>query len=290
MGDVSAQEKITTGLSSELSWPVSQGPLTAAFTGTPVQGAAPLSVSFTDRSIGSPTSWTWSFGDGSISTERAPVHVYAVKGIYSVFLMVKNGHDTSSLLIPDYITVGTTPSLQTDFIVSPVNGMAPLTVKCTDKSICKPTMLVYNFGDGTNATGQNRVQTCKVPGNYTISLTITKYNPATGSVESSVATKTNAITVTNVPFVMPVAKFIASPTNGTVPLSVKFTDQSDGNPTMYNYDFGDGVNMTGPNPVHTYRFPGVYNVTLTVLKNDAANGSIVSNTLVQNGLVHVNGK
>ena len=59
---------------------------------------------------------------------------------------------------------------------------------------------------------------------------------------------------------------------------------------MYNYDFGDGVNMTGPNPVHTYRFPGVYNVTLTVLKNDVSNGSVVSNASVQNGLIRVNGK
>ncbi len=48
--------------------------------------------------------------------------------------------------------------------------------------------------------------------------------------------------------------------------------------------------MTGPNPVHTYRFPGVYNVTLTVLKNDVTNGSVVSNTSVQNGLIRVNGK
>ncbi len=48
--------------------------------------------------------------------------------------------------------------------------------------------------------------------------------------------------------------------------------------------------MTGKNPVHTYRFPGVYNVTLTVLKNDASNGSIVSNASVQKGLIVVSGK
>ncbi|MEI6841917.1 MAG: hypothetical protein WCK53_11660, partial [Methanomicrobiales archaeon] len=53
MGISSVQETITTGVSSQLSWPTGQSPLTAAFTGTPVQGASPLSVSFTDNSMGS---------------------------------------------------------------------------------------------------------------------------------------------------------------------------------------------------------------------------------------------
>ncbi|MEI7434626.1 MAG: NosD domain-containing protein, partial [Methanomicrobiales archaeon] len=182
------------------------------------------------------------------------------------------------------------PTFQADFAVSPVNGMAPLTVKCTDKSIGSPTHYYYNFGDGVNVTGPNPVHTYKYPGTYSITLTITKYNPATGSIMSSVATKTNVITVSKVPVVMPVAKFTASPTSGTVPLTVTFTDQSTGNPTFYTYDFGDGVNMTGANPVHTYLFPGVYNVTLTVLKNDVSNGSVVSNASVQKGLIVLNGK
>ncbi|MFA7198448.1 MAG: kelch repeat-containing protein, partial [Methanoculleus sp.] len=36
---------------------------TAAFSGTPTSGAAPLTVSFTDLSAGSPTGWAWFFGD-----------------------------------------------------------------------------------------------------------------------------------------------------------------------------------------------------------------------------------
>ncbi len=35
----------------------------AAFSGTPVSGAAPLTVSFTDTSAGDPTGWAWFFGD-----------------------------------------------------------------------------------------------------------------------------------------------------------------------------------------------------------------------------------
>ncbi|MDD1718247.1 MAG: PKD domain-containing protein, partial [Methanoregulaceae archaeon] len=40
----------------------------ADFTASPVLGMQPLLVTFSDRSVGSPTSWIWDFGDGSGST------------------------------------------------------------------------------------------------------------------------------------------------------------------------------------------------------------------------------
>ena len=100
-------------------------------------------------------------------------------------------------------------------------------------------------------------------------------------------TKTNAVTVSSVPFIMPVANFTASPTKGTAPLNVQFTDNSSGDPSRYNYDFGDGVNMTGPDPIHTYRYPGNYTVTLTVLKSDAVNGTMVANSSVRKDFIIV---
>ena len=50
----------------------------AGFTGTPVSGTAPLTVTFTDTSTNTPTSWTWSFGDGSSvnATAKNPIHTY----------------------------------------------------------------------------------------------------------------------------------------------------------------------------------------------------------------------
>ena len=105
----------------------------------------------------------------------------------------------------------------------------------------------------------------------------------------STATKQNAITVNSVPVVPLVAKFAASPVSGTAPLAVSFTDQSTGNPSFLNYDFGDGINATGKNPVHSYRFPGVYNVTLSIFKFDSSSGSMLSNASVQKGLIVVNG-
>ncbi len=186
-------------------------------------------------------------------------------------------------------TAGTAPTFFADFTVSPVSGIAPLTVKCTDTSIGNPTYLSYDFGDGIYMTGPNPVHTYRFPGIYTITLSIMKYNTTTYSMMGSTATKPNIITVNSAPIIPPVAKFSASPVTGTAPLRVAFTDLSTGNPTYVVYDFGDGINATGATPVHTYLFQGVYNVTQSVFKVDSTSGLVLSNVSVQNGLIVVNG-
>ncbi|HWQ67793.1 MAG TPA: PKD domain-containing protein [Methanospirillum sp.] len=79
----------------------------ADFTATPVQGTAPLSVKFTDKSSGSPKSYFWDFGDGTTSTDRNPVHIYSKDGVYSVGLMTGywNG-GSKSVVKQNYISVG----------------------------------------------------------------------------------------------------------------------------------------------------------------------------------------
>ncbi|NOT31498.1 MAG: DNRLRE domain-containing protein, partial [Planctomycetes bacterium] len=61
-------------------------PTVADFSANPTAGAAPLSVAFTDLSSGSPTSWSWDFGDGTLELVPSPVHVYANPGSFSVTL------------------------------------------------------------------------------------------------------------------------------------------------------------------------------------------------------------
>jgi hypothetical protein len=61
----------------------------------------------------------------------------------------------------------------------------------------------------------------------------------------------------------PTASFAASPTAGTAPLPVSFTDTSTGGPTSWSWSFGDGGASTSANPTHTYNDPGSYLVTLT---------------------------
>ncbi|HLN75838.1 MAG TPA: LamG-like jellyroll fold domain-containing protein [Nocardioidaceae bacterium] len=88
--------------------PPSQAP-TAAFTGTPTSGSAPLNVSFTDQSTGSPTSWSWTFGDGGTSTAQNPTHTYNQAGTYTVSLTSTNSSGSNTATKTGFVTVGSTP-------------------------------------------------------------------------------------------------------------------------------------------------------------------------------------
>jgi len=75
----------------------------AAFYASPRSGKVPLNVQFTDKSSNSPTSWKWSFGDGTYSTAKNPVHKYSRVGKYTVSLTVKNAKGSNTKTISGYI-------------------------------------------------------------------------------------------------------------------------------------------------------------------------------------------
>jgi len=52
-------------------------------------------------------------------------------------------------------------------------------------------------------------------------------------------------------------------------LSVRFFNESFGNPTDFLWDFGDGMSSTASDPTHLYAGPGTYRVKLTVSKTVA---------------------
>ncbi|MEM7538994.1 MAG: PKD domain-containing protein [Chloroflexota bacterium] len=62
----------------------------------------------------------------------------------------------------------------------------------------------------------------------------------------------------------PVADFTPSVQSGDLPLTVVFTNNSQGSITSYAWDFGDGNSSTETSPTHVYTTAGVYNATLTV--------------------------
>ncbi len=79
----------------------------------------------------------------------------------------------------------------------------------------------------------------------------------------------------------PVSVFSATPTTGGAPLTVTFTDSSNGSITNRFWHFGDGETRqaTGTSVAHTYSVPGTYTVSLTV------SGTSGSNTNTRVGLV-----
>ncbi|GAB6284757.1 MAG: hypothetical protein STSR0009_09570 [Methanoregula sp.] len=86
---------------------------------------------------------------------------------------------------------------------------------------------------------------------------------------------------TESPAVTPIAAFTASPTTGTAPLAVTFTDTSANLPTSWLWDFGDGSTSLEQNATHTYTLAGTYTVNLT------ATNAAGSNTTTKTGYISV---
>jgi PKD repeat protein len=70
----------------------------------------------------------------------------------------------------------------------------------------------------------------------------------------------------------PVPDYSADVLCGPAPLSVQFMDKSNGYPSGWHWDFGDGGNSSVQDPFYTYESPGVYTVSL-LAENKWGNGT-----------------
>ncbi len=155
-------------------------PPVADFSGSPTSGDAPLTVEFTDLSTNSPTSWDWSFGDGSTSSEQNPSHTYTTASPYTVSLTAANAGGSHTETKADYIwgTENQDPILSNGG-VSPSSGEASTTFSYTvdyyDQDGDAPsTKNVYIDGSphgmtllsGSAASGTYRSQTPLAAGSH----------------------------------------------------------------------------------------------------------------------------
>ena len=172
---------------------------------------------------------------------------------------------------PESPSGGSVDSVSADFDAVPSSGVVPLSVNFTDRSTGSPTSWQWNFGDGSsNSTLQHPNHVFTNTGIFNVTLKVAKsgYN----------STKTKVISAT-APIV---ANFSAIPSGGVAPLSVNFTDLSTGSPTSWQWNFGDGsFNNTLQHPNHVFNNPGIYNVTLTAMK-DGSSSSITRDLTVNN--------
>jgi len=129
----------------------------------------------------------------------------------------------------------------------------------------------WEFGDGTNSTEQNPVHTFTSPGTYTVMLSVgnTSCRNTTpfGSHQVSVAA-------------FPSVDFTAFPLTGMMPLMVTFNGTATGNPTSWNWDFGDGTTGTGQNVSHVYNAGGIYSVRLNAT-NSIGTGTGLKTNYIQ---------
>ncbi|OPY48248.1 MAG: PKD domain protein [Methanoregulaceae archaeon PtaU1.Bin222] len=239
----------------------------AAFVGSPTLGSAPLTVAFTDQSTGSITAWAWDFDNNGVadSTTPNPSYTYTAAGSYTVKLTVTGPGGTDDEVKSGYITVTAPVKPVAAFTGTPTSGSAPLNVQFTDQSSNNPTSWKWEYKKGSGSwtqfsTAQNPSYTFTATGTYSIRL------KATNAAGSNTATKTNYVTVTSLP--APVAAFSATPTSGTAPLIVQFTDESTNNPTSWKWEYrkltGSWIQFsTEQDPTYTFPDASIYSIRLT---------------------------
>ncbi|MGB8308511.1 MAG: PKD domain-containing protein [Methanoregula sp.] len=258
-------------------------PLVALFTASPTSGTAPLTVQFRDTSTGSPTTWDWNFGDGDSSNNENPSYVYTTAGTYYVQLTIGDGGvlpgSTSTQTTPITVTGGTN-SLPVVTSISPTYG-----------PISTGTTITITGTGFTGATGVTVGGTAAIDVVVVSSTEITATTPASstaGPVDVIVSTPegtSTAVAGDKYNFAaaatsIPVPIFYATPTSGTAPLEVTFTDESTGNPASWSWTFGDGNTSTLQNPTNTYATDGTYTVSLTEVNSLGTNETTMTGYIV----------
>jgi YVTN family beta-propeller protein len=169
------------------------------------------------------------------------------------------------------------------------NGSKNVTINVTKSPLKvkwdEPDAIIY--GKALGSTQLNVVVTDPYTGNKVPGIHV--YDPPSGTIldggthplnfsfipkDTANYTKVSkSITINVIPHV----EFSADVILGPPPLTVQFTDKSTGNPTEWEWNFGDGVTSSDRNPEHKYRKAGTYTVKETVINSAGKNKKIKEN-------------
>jgi hypothetical protein len=150
---------------------VAQSAPVADFSANLTSGTAPLTVTFTDTSTNSPSSWAWDFNDDGTtdSTAQNPTTTYNTSGTYSVKLIATNSGGSDTEVKTNMITVSPSGSHSAffdgngDYLTVPSNsafafGTGDFTIECWAyfRSTGGYQMLAM-LGDGIDAVPVQRL-------------------------------------------------------------------------------------------------------------------------------------
>lgn len=154
------------------------------FSANPVGDCTPLTVQFSDMSTINPGTidkWEWSFGDGDISGDQNPLHIYLLPARYDVTLkVISDAGCEKELLKPQYIESYIVPTA--NFIPNPqLASLSNPTIEFQNMStnITPNTIYLWNFGDYVQYTPGGGSSTQKDPnfkysdtGHYQVKLAV----------------------------------------------------------------------------------------------------------------------
>lgn len=115
----------------------------AQFTTGPLSGGAPLKVHFTNSVSGIPVGWKWNFGDGTMSAEPNPTHIYSFPGTYAASLTVTGRLGNVSTAQRVFTIVPGYQSTNSDFEWVDSSEMPSLNL--TGDAVSGPQLLPFPF-------------------------------------------------------------------------------------------------------------------------------------------------
>jgi len=200
-------------------------------------------------------SYSWSFGDGSSSTNQDPWHFFSGAGTYNVCLTVADSNGTTCTWC-DTVHVGTVPVCNAAFSWYTIHNPDSLHFYPNGSA---GTAYYWNFGDGTTSPLQYPWHYYQHAGTYIVCLYVADTSGVTCS-------KCDTVTVGTQPTCS--AQF--SHYTLTNPDSVHFYATATSGIASYYWNFGDGSTSTSQYPWHHFATSGIYNVCLTVVDSSGA--------------------
>lgn len=154
----------------------------ANFTASATTVCAGQSVTFTDQTSNSPTTWSWTFAGGTPanSTAQNPTVTYNSPGTYSVTLTANNGTTPNSITKTGYITV---------------NALPTVTASASPASICAGTSSTLTGGGAASYSWSNGQTTAST----SVSPSATTTYTVTGTSNGCSKTTTTTVTVNTLP-------------------------------------------------------------------------------------------
>lgn len=255
--------------------PTAKPPLVADFRANTVSGEAPFTVQFLSLHSGEPTDWIWEFGDGGVSKEQDPQHIYKTPGSFTVKLTILDVPQFATETKRNFIRVTGPDRPIANFTMSTTNGTVPFDVNFQDESepSNKIDQRLWDFGDGQTSAKLNPSHTYNNNGIFRVTLTVSNI--------SGEDTATKQITASLPP--KPTALFVAvTETRGSAPFSVRFQDLSEpvGKIDSWLWIFGDGNLSIEQNPTHRYTRRGFYSVELFVT-NRSGSSSMLKKRMIR---------
>ena len=217
------------------------------------------SLYFSPDTVNPQALYSWSFGDGTTSTDPAPVHHYSTNGTYNVSLLV---YDSLNNCADDYM-VSVTVLCDTVPTVDPCDAIFDFDFVTCDSVWFMPAgyepsaIYSWNFADGTVFYGAPIMHHFANNGTFAVTMMIED-------------TLHNCVNISNLNVVVACDSTLIDTCNAAFDLNFTTCDSvwfytADYNPNaLYTWNFGDGQFANGGNTAHQFTAEGTYNVSLVV--------------------------